>query len=216
MNFTRTEKLSIVHTLNAIVGSDEIVVKSKAEFMDTVLSRFHLQLSDLLIAKGMDISLVKKTIKKMSQGKRKFLQDAIAEIAFADEKEERNGQKIVSLFFDADKIKLYYINLPGFSDDMKKQIARDVEFVNKIMREVMEIAAPFPLPLPTDIKDKITSMLTGITPKIIRISNQIDHLSDEQMAEIAVPGMNGEPINIEEWLKLFGMLLNQIAEDIEY
>ena len=216
MNFTRTEKLSIVHTLNAIVGSDEIVVKSKAEFMDTVLSRFHLQLSDLLIAKGMDISLVKKTIKKMSQEKRKFLQDAIAEIAFADEKEERNGQKIVSLFFDADKIKLYYINLPGFSDDMKKQIARDVEFVNKIMREVMEIAAPFPLPLPTDIKDKITSMLTGITPKIIRISNQIDHLSDKQMAEIAVPGMNGEPINIEEWLKLFGMLLNQIAEDIEY
>lgn len=99
---------------------------------------------------------------------------------------------------------------------MKKQIARDVEFVNKIMREVIEIVDPFPLSLPTDIKDKITSMLTGITPKIIRISNQIDHLSDEQMAEITVPGMNGEPINIEEWLKLFGMLLNQIAEDIEY
>lgn len=216
MNFTRTEKLSIVHTLNAIVASDEIVVKSKAEFMDTVLSRFHLQPSDLLIANGMDISLVKKTIKKMSQGKRKFLQDAIAEIAFVGEKEDSNGQKIVSLFFDTDKIKLYYINLPGFSDDAKKQVASDVEFINKIIREVIEIADPFPLPLPTDIKDKITSMLTGITPKIIRISNQIDHLSDEQMAEITVPGMNGEPINIEEWLKLFGMLLNQIAEDIEY
>jgi len=215
MNFTRTEKLSIVHTLNAIVASDEIVVKSKAEFMDTVLSRFHLQPSDLLIAKGMDTSLVRKTIKKMSQGKRKFLQDAIAEIAFTEE-EGGNGQKIVSLFFDADKIKLYYVNLPDFPDDTKKQVASDVEFINKIAREVIETMDPFPLPLPIDIKDKITRMLTGITPKIIRISNQIDHLSDEQMAGITVPGMNGEPINIEEWLKLFGMLLNQIAEDIEY
>jgi len=215
MNFTRTEKLSIVHTLNAIVASDEIVVKSKAEFMDTVLSRFRLQPSDLLIAKGMDTSLVRKTIKKMSQGKRKFLQDAIAEITFTEE-EGGNGQKIVSLFFDADKIKLYYVNLPDFPDDTKKQVASDVEFINKIAREVIETMDPFPLPLPIDIKDKITRMLTGITPKIIRISNQIDHLSDEQMAGITVPGMNGEPINIEEWLKLFGMLLNQIAEDIEY
>lgn len=215
MNFTRTEKLSIVHTLNAIVASDEIVVKSKAEFMDAVLSRFRLQPSDLLIAKGMDTSLVRKTIKKMSQGKRKFLQDAIAEITFTEE-EGGNGQKIVSLFFDADKIKLYYVNLPDFPDDTKKQVASDVEFINKIAREVIETMDPFPLPLPIDIKDKITRMLTGITPKIIRISNQIDHLSDEQMAEITVPGMNGEPINIEEWLKLFGTLLNQIAEDIEY
>ena len=99
MYLMRNEKLAIIQALDAVLMADGVAKDSETQFMGAVLSNFDFQISDLIEAKKMDITIAGKTIQAMSKEKKDFFKGALANMALADGDLHIEEHKLLSLFF---------------------------------------------------------------------------------------------------------------------
>lgn len=102
MNFTREEKLSILHALNGILIADDKVTENETKIMNTFLSNFNCSTSDLIEARDMDAKRVVNTVRGMSQDKKEFFKGAVSHMALSegDDKDlDSRVQRAASVYF---------------------------------------------------------------------------------------------------------------------
>jgi|GEM_PF-5054340 uncharacterized tellurite resistance protein B-like protein len=99
MYLTRNEKLSIVFALEAALSADGVTKRAEVEFLNTVLSNFNFQQSDLTEAKNMDDAFAIKTIKEMNQENKNFLKGALANMVLIDDDLHSEEQRLLSALF---------------------------------------------------------------------------------------------------------------------
>lgn len=75
MDFTRNEKLSILHVINAVMIADGDVSENETNIMNVFLHNFGCRLNDIVEAKNMDVTLLVKTVRDMSQEKKASLRE---------------------------------------------------------------------------------------------------------------------------------------------
>lgn len=103
----------------------------------------------------------------------------------------------------------------NFSNSTQQQISNDVDSANRIIRSVINVVDPIPLPLPYSVKIRVSEMISPVEPIINRINRNVNQLSDRQMMNTKVVGVNGESMSINNWLLMFSMFFNQLSVDLE-
>lgn len=103
----------------------------------------------------------------------------------------------------------------NFSNSTQQQISNDVDSANRIIRGIINKVDPLPLPLPYRVKVEVIDMMPSVEPIIDRIKRNVSQLSDRQMMNTKVVGVNGESMSINNWLLMFSMFFNQLSVDLE-
>ena len=103
----------------------------------------------------------------------------------------------------------------NFSNATQQQISNDVDSANRIIRSIINIVDPIPLPLPYIVKSKVIKMMPPVEPIIERINRNVSQLSDKQMMNTKVVDIHGESMSINNWLFIFSRFFNQLSVDLE-
>lgn len=103
----------------------------------------------------------------------------------------------------------------NFSNSTQQQISNDVDSANRIIRDIINIVDPIPLPLPYRVKVQVSNMMPAVEPIIMRINRNVSQLSDRQMMNTKVVGVSGENMSINTWLLMFSRFFSQLSADLE-
>lgn len=103
----------------------------------------------------------------------------------------------------------------NFSNSTQQQISNDVDSANRIIRNIINLVDPLPLPLPYSVKVQVINMMPPYEPIIRRINSNVSQLSDRRMMKTQVVGVSGESMSINTWLLMSSRFFNQLSADLE-
>lgn len=105
------------------------------------------------------------------------------------------------------------MGLFNFSNSTQNQISSDAATINRTMREIIQMLDSNPLT--NSVKTTATYKLSCIETESLRIMNNINSLSHSQQLNTKIPWMNGEIMNAQQWLLLYTMMLNDVAQTLD-
>lgn len=105
------------------------------------------------------------------------------------------------------------MGLFNFSSSTQNQISSDAAVINRTMREIIQMLDSNPLTY--SVKSTAANKLSYIETESRRIMNNINSLSHSQQLKTKIPWMNGETMNAQQWLLMFSMMMNEVAQALE-
>lgn len=101
----------------------------------------------------------------------------------------------------------------NFSNSTQNQISSDAAVINRTMREIIQMLDSNYLS--HSVKVSASNKLSYIETESRRIMNNISSLSHSQQLNTKIPWMNGEMMNAQQWLMMFSMMMDEVAQALE-
>jgi|LSQX01.2.fsa_nt_gb hypothetical protein len=105
------------------------------------------------------------------------------------------------------------MGLFNFSSSTQNQISSDAATINRTMREIIQLLDSDYIS--NSVKINASNKLSYIETESRRIMNNINSLSHSQQLNTKIPWMNGETMNAQQWLLMFSMMMNEVAQALE-
>ena len=105
------------------------------------------------------------------------------------------------------------MGLFNFSNSTQNHISSDAAVINRTMREIIQMLDTNYIP--NSVKITASNKLSTIETESRRIMNNISSLSHSQQLKTKIPWMNGEMMNAQQWLLMFSMMMNEVAQTLE-
>ncbi len=105
------------------------------------------------------------------------------------------------------------MGLFNFSSSTQNQILSDAAIINRTMRDIIQMLDSNSLTY--SVKSTAANKLSSIETESRRIANNISNLSISQRINTKIPWMNGEMMDANQWLVMFLMMMNEVAQTIE-
>lgn len=105
------------------------------------------------------------------------------------------------------------MELFNFSNSTQNHISSDAAVINRTMREIIQMLDTNYIS--NSVKVTASNKLSTIEIESRRIINNISSLSHSQQLNTKIPWMNGETMNAQQWLMMFSMMMNEVAQALE-